>query len=251
MNNQTTTKINIEFIVGITIVISIILIGALVYSLKLYSDAQSKLNSLPGSINQPAPTASAEEIKNTINKIARHMIMPLGDPKLITISNVEILQKDQPFLKEAKNGDKLLIYSEKVILYDPALDKIIDIAAIRLNPSVSSSIQPISPIPSISPISPSPSKYKVLLLNGSKSDTINPDILKKLNDRSDITITQRSASSRDYQSTIITNVQDQARPTAQNLAQDLDASIFPITTGEKITEKDIDFVIIVGADKNE
>ncbi len=243
MQTQIITKLNTKLIFGATAVLIIILLGGLTFSLKLYSDAQKKLENLTAPSTGILPSASPEEVKNLIKKVGNHIILPKGDPKVVTISNVEILKKDQPFFTQAKNGQKLLVYPEKVILYDPEIDKIIDIATIRLNPPASPQISPIRQIsPIISPVS----KYKVLLLNGTPSDTIDPKVISTLNERNDITLTVRTASSRNYQNTVITNISDRAQKIASELARPLGATIFPIATSETIPEKDIDFIIIVG-----
>ena len=71
----------------------------------------------------------------TIQRVGSHMILPVGEtPKVVTVSNVEEMKKTQPFFNSASNGDKLIIYSNKVVLYSPVSDRIIDIAQIRYSP---------------------------------------------------------------------------------------------------------------------
>jgi hypothetical protein len=50
-----------------------------------------------------------------------------------TVSDPEKL-KEQPFFTQAKKGDKLLIYAKarKAILYDPAINKIIEVSTLNI-----------------------------------------------------------------------------------------------------------------------
>ncbi len=74
------------------------------------------------------------------NKVALLMVLPSEEPTLATVSNAKKL-KDQPFFKNAENGDKVLIYtnSRKAILYRPSINKIIEVAPININNEAASS----------------------------------------------------------------------------------------------------------------
>lgn len=70
-----------------------------------------------------------------IRKVGSHIVLPSGEtPKIITVTNVAEMKKTQPFFSSASNGDKLLIYSTKVILYNAITDRVIDIAQIKYTP---------------------------------------------------------------------------------------------------------------------
>ena len=73
------------------------------------------------------------ELQHIIEMVGRHMVLPENEtPTLATVSDPEKL-KDQPFFARAQKGNKVLIYSraQKAILYDPVLDKIIEVAPIN------------------------------------------------------------------------------------------------------------------------
>lgn len=80
-------------------------------------------------VQKPAATDDA----TIIQQVGKHMVLPLEQPKVVTVTGVEDLRREQPFFLQAKNGDKLLVYSSRVILYNPDLDKIVDIAQIRID----------------------------------------------------------------------------------------------------------------------
>ncbi len=73
---------------------------------------------------------SAESIKVLISK---HVVLPADEePAYATITDKNKLET--PFLKQAENGDKLLIYqnNQKIIIYRPSIDRIIDIGPVSI-----------------------------------------------------------------------------------------------------------------------
>jgi len=78
-----------------------------------------------------------KEITNLVEKVGEHMFLPEGEvPTMATVSDPETLKR-QDFFKNAKIGDKVLIYTKakQAILYDPVADKIITIAPLSLDDS--------------------------------------------------------------------------------------------------------------------
>lgn len=74
------------------------------------------------------------EVRKLVSEVGKLIELPSGeDPTVATITDIEKL-KDQPFFKNAKNGDKVLIYTQakKAILYDPSAKKIIDVAPVNI-----------------------------------------------------------------------------------------------------------------------
>jgi len=66
-----------------------------------------------------------------IARVSALMVLPQGVPKVVPVTDVETLKKTQPFFEMAQNGDKLLVYPTKVILYSPSLDKIVEVAVVK------------------------------------------------------------------------------------------------------------------------
>jgi len=72
-----------------------------------------------------------KEVEGYVKKISTVMILPTGLPTVATVADAEKL-KQQPFFKEAINGDKVLIYtdSKRAILYRPSIEKVIDVTTL-------------------------------------------------------------------------------------------------------------------------
>lgn len=78
-----------------------------------------------------------EEVKKVVAEVGKLIALPTGEtPTVATVTDITKL-KDQPFFAKAKNGDKVLIYSnaKRAILYDPVLKKVLDVAPINVGSS--------------------------------------------------------------------------------------------------------------------
>ncbi len=76
------------------------------------------------------------DVKVVTRLVARHIVLPTGeDPALATITDASKLQT--PFLKQAHNGDKLLIYEKSglVVIYRPSIDRIIGTGPVSIQPT--------------------------------------------------------------------------------------------------------------------
>ena len=75
------------------------------------------------------------EAQKLVSQISKFLILPTDEePTVATVSDPEVL-KDQPFFAGAKLGYKVLIYAKakKAILYDPVVNKIVNVAPINLD----------------------------------------------------------------------------------------------------------------------
>lgn len=81
------------------------------------------------------PQAGAQqEVEDLLEAVGRLIVLPEDEqPTIATVSDVERLQ-DQPFFANAKNGDRVLIYTDarKAILYDPVANKIVEVAPVNI-----------------------------------------------------------------------------------------------------------------------
>lgn len=93
-----------------------------------------------------------------IAEVGKLYALPTDEkPTVATITDVDKL-KDQPLFKNAKNGDKVLIYTtaNKAILYRPSEKRIIEVGSVNIG----NQVQPTSaasPSPNVKPtLKPSP-----------------------------------------------------------------------------------------------
>ena len=85
-------------------------------------------------LSKDVATAQAEADK-LISEVSLLIALPTDEkPTVATVTDLEKV-KDQPFFKNAKNGDKVLIYTnaKKAILYRPSEKRIIEVGAVNIN----------------------------------------------------------------------------------------------------------------------
>lgn len=135
--------------------------GGSYYFYSQYRQSQEEIQLLKTNPTQ----AALIETRKIVGIVSKLIILPPNEVPLdITITDSEKL-KDQPLFTNAKNGDRMLIYSQarKAILYRPSLNKIVDsFSNITLNnppptptpaslpeipPAAQDNNQPVSPIP--------------------------------------------------------------------------------------------------------
>jgi len=74
---------------------------------------------------------SQQESDNLISEVGKLIELPADQqPVVITIQDVEVLAQQQSFFLGAENGDKLLVYQNKAIIYSPAKNKLINVGPV-------------------------------------------------------------------------------------------------------------------------
>jgi hypothetical protein len=85
-------------------------------------------------IGEEPQAKQQEELDTLLARVGQLLVLPEGEqPTIATVSDVNLL-RDQPFFARAKNGYRVLIYTNarKAILYDPVAHKIVEIAPLNL-----------------------------------------------------------------------------------------------------------------------
>lgn len=109
------------------ILIILIVGGAVGGTFYLYWTSQLKLSMLEKAVPQVVDDYQNQTL---IDRVRRHMDLPSETPKLITITNAASMRQ-QPFYAHAQDGDKVLVFSQRAILYDPVRDRIVEVGFIR------------------------------------------------------------------------------------------------------------------------
>ncbi len=149
MDDQATRKFlkNHHILMIIFLVAALVAIAVGVY----YYNQYASLNNLLKNPN----IAVEKQTKELVSQVGKLMVLPTDEqPTLATVTDASKL-KDQPFFKNAKNGDKVLIYvkAKKAILYDPAKNVIVDVAPVNLSQSNQQAQPAVSASPTVVPTS--------------------------------------------------------------------------------------------------
>ncbi len=116
----------------ITLLVLLILsLGAFVWAFINYKNAQKTIARLSDPAAQQA--VAEEEVQKYIEKIGKLMVLSSEEkPLLATVQDADGLKKEQAFFKDAQNGDIVLIYQDKAILYSETQDKIVNVGPVYI-----------------------------------------------------------------------------------------------------------------------
>jgi hypothetical protein len=228
---------SIQRLVPFLIIVAIVGLGTGGYFFSKYQKAQKEIQTIktdPTTIQK----AAQEETKKLLAEISKLIDLPSGEePTVATVTDIEKL-KDQPFFAKAKNGDKVIIYTnaKKAILYDPTAKKIIDVAPVNIGTG-SAQIAPVS--------------TKIVLRNGTTTtgltNKIEPEVKKAL-PQAEIA-SKDSSSKTDYEKSVIVVLNDKSKDSADSLAKALNIGIGELPQGEA-KPQDGDILVILGKDKS-
>ncbi len=114
-----------KIILSLALIISVVaLIGLAVKYLNL----KKELDYLQDPQAQQA--RSKRETQDLVAQVGKLMVLPEGEPTVATVVDAEALAKEQDFFKDAKNGNKVLIYKEKAILFNVEEGRIVNVGPI-------------------------------------------------------------------------------------------------------------------------
>ncbi|GMQ95340.1 MAG: hypothetical protein BMS9Abin13_453 [Patescibacteria group bacterium] len=112
----------------IKIILLLIFIGALVWFAFDYIEAKKQVALLSNPVAQQE--AYQKEIREIVKQVSKLIILPEGSPDLATIQDATALAAQQPFFKDAENGDKILIYKDKAIIFSPTKNMLVNVGPV-------------------------------------------------------------------------------------------------------------------------
>jgi hypothetical protein len=120
------TKRHILIILSILLILMVVDGGVAYYFYNQYQASQSLLKN---------PNLAADkQTTQLVAQVRKLMILPTDEqPTVATVTDATKV-KNQPFFKDAKNGDRILIYvnAKKAILYDPNQNVIVNVAPVNI-----------------------------------------------------------------------------------------------------------------------
>jgi len=112
--------------------IGILFIASSVYFFVRYQHAKTELAQL----KDPAAQEELLKAENDalIKAVGGLIELPQDEEPVIgTVQDAAQLAQDQKFFTNAENGDKVLIYKDKAIIYRPSIKKLINVGPVYLN----------------------------------------------------------------------------------------------------------------------
>jgi heme/copper-type cytochrome/quinol oxidase subunit 2 len=118
----------------VVIIIAVLAAAGCVFMYLKYSSAQNKIKTLTDP--QVQQEMAKKEAQTLVAKIGKLIMLPADEePTIATVTDVDALKKEQPFYRDAQNGDKVIIYmqAKKAIIYNEARDILVNVGPIFLN----------------------------------------------------------------------------------------------------------------------
>ncbi|MDO8617979.1 MAG: LytR C-terminal domain-containing protein [Candidatus Uhrbacteria bacterium] len=179
-------------------------------------------------------SAQGEDVQSLVNQVARHTVVKQGElPAVAIVADVPFLQSQNPiFYKDVQQGDRLLVWSDRAILYSPSRDLILAM--------VSAPAAPPTSAPTSAPTTQESATIEVR--NGSGEVGLGRAMANKLQ-ADGLKVLTPSDARGTYPSTLIVIKSGDQLPKA---LQDLGAKVMSLPDGEIALKGD--FLVIVGAD---
>jgi hypothetical protein len=77
---------------------------------------------------------SDEQVQQLLERVSRFMVMPSDEqPSVVVLRDAQTLAEQQSFYRGAKDGDILIVYSTRAIIYDAKANKLVNVGPIVRN----------------------------------------------------------------------------------------------------------------------
>jgi hypothetical protein len=194
-----------------------------------------------------------------VAKVAKHIIVKSDEkPTIATVQDPEALKKTNPFFyEEAQAGDRLLVWSDKAVLYSESRDRILSVLPIQLLNAVTGGA-PAAPVQQPAEVNtaatssaPTPKQEEPVTIE-IRNGTMTPGLAGKLAEKLkaagiETVLKPRDASTKDYAKTVVSRVSDKSMDAViQSIIGVAKAELVELPTRESSVKGDI--LIIVGAD---
>lgn len=235
---------------GIALILIILVTAGILGAKQVWFSGQVQDAQLPQATEQADGTATPESVRDLISQVSKHIVVKAGeDPTVATIQDVEVLKRQNPvFYADAQNGDRLLIWSDKAVLYSQSRDIILSVLPISLPASALNQPQ-AGDSTSTASTQPQEEPATVEVRNGTGTAGVARTMTEKLTALGLKTLTPTDAKNKDYAKTIIIKMSDKDLP--QSLQAIQSAAPYAAVV-EELKEDEpaskADFLIIIGAD---
>jgi len=209
------------------ILLALIAIAGIISTYYFYNQYQKSL--------QNPSSSQAKQVQDLVSKIGRHMELPEGTPTIATVIDIQKL-RTQSFFRHAKNGDKVLIYSQEktAILYDPQEDKIVEVGPVNISSnSVTKKLNTVS-------------KTSIAIYNGTSQPNAAQTVKQQITDKfSTLTVVATSnASKNTYEKTLVIDTTNTHAALAKQLANVFNGDVVNLPLGE--IKPNADILLIIG-----
>jgi hypothetical protein len=122
-------------IAALLVVALLILLGVTMFNLQATKQQLERMTMRMDNNDNKPSAESKEEAKKVIAKLRAVYALPEGaEPTVAAIVDVDTLRQKNAFYAKAKNGDYLVVTTERAILFDATQSKVLDVIPVQLQP---------------------------------------------------------------------------------------------------------------------
>ncbi len=224
-----------KLMLGLVVAVVVVIGG---YSVWSHHSGSSDLANL-----DPDAKLTDDQVAQVTARIGEYLVLPTDEkPTVAVIKNADQLAVQQTFYKDAMDGQLLVLYSNRAIIYDPKDNKLVNVGPIVRNDASPSPTASESPMPSVAP-----KNITVDVLNGSGTAGLAGTTASTLKKNTLFTIGKVGDAAGTYKATVVVNLSTDPAKTAAvaELAKALKVSEIAnsLPSGEKSTA---DALVIIG-----
>jgi LytR cell envelope-related transcriptional attenuator len=193
------------------------------------------------------------QVDAVVARISKFMVVPEGErPSVVVLKGTAELAQQQAFYKDAKDGDILIVYSSRAIIYDAKANKLVGVSPIAQNtatpvPTVvttASGSAQLTPTPSAAPVAPE--NVTIEVRNGTTTSGLAGKTASDLKKNTWVTSTTAADAKGTYKATVIVDLTGGKKPGAIAALEKLFGvtAVTALPTGEAKSTSDI--LVIVG-----
>lgn len=191
------------------------------------------------------------QVQALVARIGKFMVVPADEtPSATVLRDVQTLAQQQPFYHDAKDGDFLVIYSSRAIIYDPNANKLVNVGPIVRNDMPPASPSPVasgsSSLPSPSGTPAVPEKITVDVRNGTGTAGVAKAMAETLKKNTWVTIGTVGDAKGSYGAITLVDVSGGKKPNAIAALEKIFGvkAVTAIPKGESASKADV--LVIVG-----
>lgn len=180
-----------------------VLIGACVWLFVNYNNAQKQVDYLSGLTVEDINQKETDEL---LKKVGKLILLPEDEQMTIsTIQDIDKLSEEQQFFERAQNGDKVIIYSDRAIVYSPERNILVNVGPVYAQENDS---QGENEDLGINQINTTPKKEVTTLeiRNGSEIAELATELNDELSDKNYKVIKINNASRKNYNGDVLINL---------------------------------------------
>lgn len=151
-----------------------------------------------GQLN-PDEKLTDSQVNYLVGRISQFMVVPVDEqPSVTVITDAQRLADERALYQDAKDGDLLVVFSNRAIIYDPVADKLVTVSSIdRLEEPTTSA----SPSPSGTPVAAE--NVTVDVFNGTTTAGLASSTASDLKKNAWVTVGKVGDAKGSYTSTVI------------------------------------------------